>query len=297
MDWETDSFFVLHSFDNQQEIKYGIEETTTMSPKEVLNLPLVVNKKLTDFSDEIEQDEYLKKCNFFIHHLKHSVLNKLILSRVKYVPVFKDLRQTFLNLCKKYPSAFVYLFQLNGETWLGATPERLASVKNNTLKTMALAGTKAANASRDWTEKEREEHQLVVDFIRSTLHHLSTQIMPTETVKLNQLEHLKTEISASLPAGTSFLEIVKKLHPTPAVCGLPQQEALHFILENEGYSRSFYTGFLGFTDNKGADLFVNLRCAQIFSNITKLYVGGGITAKSKALDEWEETELKAKTLI
>ena len=87
------------------------------------------------------------------------------------------------------------------------------------------------------------------------------------------------------------------MHPTPAVCGLPRDMAREFILENEKYNRSYYTGFLGELNiNQKTALFVNLRCMQIYDNKSVIYVGGGITKDSNSEKEWEETVSKSKTM-
>ncbi len=88
------------------------------------------------------------------------------------------------------------------------------------------------------------------------------------------------------------------MHPTPAVCGIPLDSAKQFIKQTEGYDRKYYTGFLGPCNVNGkTNLFVNLRCAELFANNINLYIGGGITKDSIPEKEWEETELKSKTLL
>ena len=88
------------------------------------------------------------------------------------------------------------------------------------------------------------------------------------------------------------------VHPTPAVCGLPKNEAKVFILENEGYDREFYTGFFGELNLKGSsNLFVNLRCMQVLKNQLALYIGGGITIDSIPEKEWEETIAKSEVML
>jgi len=91
------------------------------------------------------------------------------------------------------------------------------------------------------------------------------------------------------------------LHPTPAVCGLPKNEAKSFILENENYDRKYYTGFLGElnSDVNGintSSLYVNLRCMEIAKDEAIIYVGGGITKDSIPEKEWEETVRKTATM-
>ena len=87
------------------------------------------------------------------------------------------------------------------------------------------------------------------------------------------------------------------MHPTPAVCGLPKEAAKFFILQNEKYDRTYYSGFLGeINDDFDTELFVNLRCAKIEKNVAQIYVGGGITKESNPEKEWLETHLKTNTI-
>lgn len=243
------------------------------------------------------QKVYQQICEFFIQEIQKGEFEKLVLSRIFKVPENPNLGKLLPQLAKKYPKAFVYLLHLGEEIWLGATPELLLEIKENKLKTMALAGTRNIKEARDWTAKEWHEHQVVVDYISKSLENLNPIVEKTETISLHNLQHLMTPISATWGEENSIEELISCLHPTPAVCGLPQRKAFDFILENEGYDRSFYTGILGFRNQKSATYFVNLRCARISQNGMDVFVGGGITAGSQPSAEWEETELKAKSLL
>jgi isochorismate synthase len=91
--------------------------------------------------------------------------------------------------------------------------------------------------------------------------------------------------------------LLNKLHPTPAVCGLPKKDAFDFIIENETHDRGFYAGYIGIETQSSNEYFVNLRCARFFSDRINLFVGGGITADSRPENEWTETELKSGTIM
>ena len=92
-------------------------------------------------------------------------------------------------------------------------------------------------------------------------------------------------------------DILQELHPTPAVCGLPKEEAYHFILNNEGYNRAYYTGIIGWLDPQGeTTLYVNLRCMNITDKTATFYAGGGILPSSTVETEWEETQQKMNTM-
>jgi isochorismate synthase len=210
---------------------------------------------------------------------------------------------------QSYTSAFVYVwYHPKVGLWFGATPETLLQIENDVFKTMSLAGTQVfeENENPVWKTKELEEQQLVTDFISNQLKNIATnlEIDKTETIKAGNLLHLRTKVTGKLTIKNHQLKtLVRALHPTPAVCGLPRNIAKNFINQNENYDREFYTGFLGeinmgnsVLSTMNSNLFVNLRCMKVDKNIVSIYVGGGITKDSNAKKEWEETVSKSKTM-
>ena len=150
-----------------------------------------------------------------------------------------------------------------------------------------------------WDDKNRQEQDYVASYIRRQL--LSLGIRSTESgpypAYAGALSHLKTDFHFSLKDNKNLGDLLKVLHPTPAVCGLPKEEAYRFILENEGYDRKYYSGFIGWLDPEGrTDLYVNLRCMHIEDEQLTLYAGGGLLASSELNDEWQETEKKLQTM-
>ncbi|MBT5437890.1 MAG: isochorismate synthase, partial [Flavobacteriales bacterium] len=169
--------------------------------------------------------------------------------------------------------------------------------------TMALAGTKEKKALSPWTQKEYNEQNWVSEYIIETLQLNGIQNLENQgpyDSEAGNLIHLRTDFSFDLK-NHNVLNIARNLHPTPAVSGLPKTESIALINQIEthelGYSRDLYTGFIGITTNETTQLFVNLRCCQIFNDSAFLYVGGGYTEDSTAENEWEETESKSKTLM
>ena len=242
--------------------------------------------------------------NKTLDSLKAGNLKKVVLSRVIATGINENFRAEifFRELEKQYSTAFVYLFNLPGiGTWAGATPEVLLRINENYAETVSLAGTKPAEKP-DWTQKEMEEQQIVTDFIVEKLKETGITDFVQKgvtTVQAGKLAHLKTvfQIERSEIIG-KVGKLVRQLHPTPAVCGLPREMAYQFILATENHERRFYTGFLGPVNLHGTlDLFVNLRCAEIGKKKMNVYVGGGLTASSVTMYEWQETERKSKTLM
>ncbi|MCU0437787.1 MAG: chorismate-binding protein [Raineya sp.] len=249
-----------------------------------------------------------------IEAIKSGAFQKVVLSRRQEVHLKGEwqISDLFAKLCNMYPQALVsVVFIPEVGLWLGASPEILVSLdKNNIFRTMALAGTQAYNPDLDtsqavWTQKEIEEQALVSRYIINTFKKIRLREFEEDgpkTVRAGNLIHLRTDFWVDLNEvqyPDLLTTMLRLLHPTSAVCGMPKQESLDFILKNEGYNREFYCGFLGQVNFKEeTHIFVNLRCMQI-ANSQKAYVyaGGGITAHSNPEKEWHETIHKTQTLL
>ncbi len=296
----SESGFVFSPFDNQQ--------ATLLIPTdnhfEATSGKFEVSHRTEVFASEKGKHDHMNLVKKGISLIKKGVVKKIVLSRKISVKTFEEGVPIFLRALEAYPDAFCYLwYHPKVGMWVGATPERLLQIRGNRMKTTSLAGTLAVEPDKnpDWSQKELEEQKMVTDYLLDQLKNEVSEVKVSETksVRAGQLWHLKTDIHANLPLGANLRQVVSKIHPTPAVCGLPTQEAKKFILGHEGYDRTYYTGFLGelnLSETGAADLYVNLRCMQIEHNEVFIYVGGGITKDSNPEKEWMETENKSKTM-
>ncbi len=259
-----------------------------------------VLEEIKEFN-ESEKEAHMVLVEKAIDFINNSDTQKIVLSRKEKVDIENiDTFQIFEKLLIYYPNAFVYLWShpMTG-LWMGATPEILLEVSNNRFKTMALAGTQSFEGTIDtnWNEKEKQEQQFVTDYIQFKLKDLNLTISEPFTIKAGSLLHICSEIKGELTSSDELESLIKTLHPTPAVCGIPKMSAKQFILNNENYKREFYTGFLGNIDsNSSMNLYVNLRCMRITGNSVSIYVGGGITKDSIPEKEWEETCIKSEVM-
>ena len=278
--------FVVSNFDKSR--AYVFEEGAISLSRLPTEKPICYSK-----------DVYLKKADQFIHEIRKNKLSKVILSRVKSHQSEKSVDAIFNELNETYPSAFVYLISSEHfGTWIGATPETLISCKDGVGETVALAGTKKASDNSAWGEKEQFEQQFVSDFIEDQLKSVSVTSIAKDGPKdriAGPVKHLETKFQFNLNEQAP-IRIADKLHPTPAVSGLPQKEAIKLINSIEEHDRSLYAGCIGILGER-THLFVNLRCAQYFNEECFLYLGGGFTKDSIAEKEWEETENKSRTLL
>ncbi len=294
--------FVFCSFDGNKNIIIPSNQSETL----IFENEFIDSISDSNFDNNINlksKSDFEKLVSNGILAIKNNEFQKVVLSRKEVLELKKfDLITVFSKLASQYQSAFRYCFyHPKVGLWFGATPEQLLQVENKNFKTVALAGTQKYEGSIDveWQKKEIQEQKYVTDFILKSLEKtvINIKVSNPFSARAGNLIHLKSEVSGSLNSTFDLHQIIKILHPTPAVCGLPKQSAKDFIIQNENYSRDFYTGFLGEINifNK-TDLFVNLRCLQIVDNFAYIYIGCGITRESIPEKEFIETVNKTLTM-
>ena len=255
-----------------------------------------------------DREAYSKAFSLFHSAVVDNRFSKLVLSRCAEVVAHEAFcpQQLFAEACRRYPRMMVALVNSSvAGTWLMATPELLIAEDGGSWHTMALAGTMPYEGTTDcrWSGKNIAEQQMVADYISQCLSPFVTDMTVTEpyTIRAGNLVHLRSDFSFRFGNDTSDVcgigNVIETLHPTPAVCGLPKNDALRFILENENVDRRYYSGFLGPWHTGGkASLFVSLRCMEISGTRCVMHAGGGLLADSDEESEWQETEMKMEAM-
>jgi isochorismate synthase len=164
---------------------------------------------------------------------------------------------------------------------------------------MALAGTQPFTEDVSWKEKDVDEQRYVSTYITHQLeryaHHLCED--GPYTTRAGHLAHLRSDFHFTMNDPSHVGDLLYALHPTPAVGGLPKQEAFRFIRHYEHQPRQYYSGFLGPLHVRNqTHLFVTLRCMRIYDDVCRLYAGGGLLRESVEESEWQETETKLDTM-
>lgn len=272
-----------------------IEKTTDLVVNEnLISSKLVYSEKaMAVYRSNLEKA--IKECN-------SKQFTKLVVSRKVEIEGYIDFDRLFHELVDSYSNCFVYQFELNGYVLIGATPEKLLSIKDKFCKSASLAGTMNSDTGlkiENWGEKEKYEQKVVTDYLVSAYSKKCFDVKTSNLgVKHNgSICHLLTEVSGLLKPDVSESDLLELLHPTPAVCGIPKEKALKWISNNEDYDREYYAGFIGIKHQNSTDYYVNLRCLKSSNNITTLYAGGGITENSVVELEENETEQKLKVLL
>lgn len=262
---------------------------------------------------EVGGNWYLPAARRLIDEISTGALRKVVLARaiqaqagakIPAAPILGKLCDRFGNSCT------IFSVTRGGKTFIGASPETLVCLHNGVLETEALAGSipnfPGANTAklaeqllRD--DKERREHQAVLDFIAGQLSALGIKVefpATPEVVVLPNILHLRTPIRAKLSKPIHILEAVSALHPTPAMCGTPTALAREKILKAEPFPRENYAGPLGFFDFRGEGFFaVGIRCAEIEDCTIRLFAGSGLVAGSVPEREFAEIDSKFAAVL
>lgn len=251
----------------------------------------------------VTRKSYHLQITTMISALKRGSIRKMVLARGKTVAAngYQQASLWFEKLAARYPDAFVFLVSVPGVmTWMGATPEIFLEQSQQGTSTMALAGTRPVGTRGEWGEKEVEEQAIVADYVKELLQEIGEwEVKGPFSKQAGGVEHLCTKFTSLQNLSASQVDRLRQLlHPTPAVGGFPVREAIRMIRQIEGESRRYYAGYLGPLNADGTfHWFVNLRSMEVFEKAVRLYIGGGITALSDSEKEWEETELKSRTLM
>ncbi len=240
-------------------------------------------------------------------------LTKVVLARCKELTAATNLHplRVLNGLRQRFPDCYAFsLANGRGQSFIGASPERLLRVAEGRLLTEALAGSapRGRTASEDAalgegllrSDKDRREHGIVLDSILRHLAPLGIAAEPPAQPVLRRLanvQHLQTPVPAALPAGVRLLDVLARLHPTPAVGAVPRA-ATPVIRQLEAFPRGLYGGPLGWIDHRGdGEFFVGIRSALVDGTRARLYAGSGIVAGSEPDTEFAETELKFQALL
>ncbi len=305
----TKSCFVFAPFSSDEKIVFYPEDCQLIKEKIHFSVGFSEEESSLEPSNK-DKSFHVQLVSKGIEAIKTNHFEKVVLSRKEEISIHSDKYEVyFQRFLKKYPTAFVYWFyHPEVGMWMGATPEQLLKINYDTVETVALAGTMIDSGidMKDvvWGEKEQQEQQIVTDFIIDHLRSFSKKIDQTKpyTHRAGSLLHLKTDIKAELIHPENAYQAVESLHPTPALCGFPKDAARDFIINNEGYNREYYGGYLGewkFNNldySNKSDLFVNLRCMKIINDKAYLFLGGGINKDSNPESEYLETVNKSETV-
>lgn len=277
------------------------------------DVPKVPSVKTINGISPKEKKKWKNIVQQVIDKLQDGLLQKAVLSRRVDIKLNDEPSLNFITSKLRASNGQCYLFVYkNGKSaFFGASPELLLGLKNETLYSGALAGSvnRGVNDSDDKSletslltnEKNLFEHELVVNHVINAFKNFTGEepaVEKTSVKKLTNIQHLYTPVSCKNKIGPNIFGLVKELYPTPAVCGVPKESALNLIEDLETEQRGLYSGIIGWFNFSGTvELVVGIRSALSTGNKVLVYAGAGIVADSNPDEEYQETEIKLKSIL
>lgn len=262
---------------------------------------------------DVHPEEWKESVTQIIKEIKKGTLKKVVLARELRLLFDKNIQaESVLNrLRREQLDSYVFAFESNGDCFIGATPERLVKKEEDQVYSTCLAGSiaRGKNEMEDKLlgnsllndDKNLIEHQYVIDMIKSAMEDTCSKVVIPEhpqLFKLKHIQHLYTPVKGKANPGSSLLSLVERLHPTPALGGLPKETAVDKIREVEELDRGFYAGPIGWFDHQGNGEFaVAIRSGLIQGNEVSLFAGCGVVEDSLSDLEFEETKIKFKPML
>lgn len=271
-----------------------------LSPAEAQPVP-----RWKPLPEGISPQHYTHAVTRAVEHIRRGELVKVVLARRGSV-VFDAAPSPaalLARLSARHPDCVRYAWRCGDKTWLGATPETLVRVDGRRLSTQALAGTRSSELATELLDsvKDRHEHAIVVEAIRRAVAPLTHALpAPSEPAirRLRGLAHLQTPIEALLREDVDFPRLVRALHPTPAVCGLPVDRAAALLAALEPEPRGLYAGpFVRLSPRGDGHAVVSLRGAVLDGRLAVLPAGAGIVEGSDSEAELAETRVKQRSVL
>lgn len=245
--------------------------------------------------------------------IRSGQLAKVVLARAVDLSAGRpfDLAAVLAALWRDYPECHLFALRRRGSAFVGATPEPLVGVRGREVRSAILAGSTARGLTQPEdrrlaeellrSPKERQEHAVVRDALLEALSQACTDVRAPErpeVLRLPTIQHLCTPVTARLREGWTLLDLVERLHPTPAVGGWPKAPALDWIRRHEGLDRGWYAGPVGWMDAAGSGEFaVAIRSALVRGSRATLFAGCGIMADSDPEREYRESWLKLRPML
>jgi len=262
---------------------------------------------------EIAPDKWKESVDGVVKELSEGVLKKVVLAReLRLVFTNQIEAETVLeNLYLQQHASFLFAFESNGDCFIGASPERLVKKNGTEVYSTCLAGSisRGKTEKEDWIlgqsllndQKNLNEHGFVVEMIKEALEESCEEVIlpdKPQLMKMTDIQHLYTPVIGKCDFNTSLLLLVEKLHPTPALGGLPKKQAVEKIRQVEELDRGFYAAPLGWIDYKhDGEFAVSIRSGLLQGNEASLFAGCGVVADSKSESEYLETSLKFRPML
>ncbi|KGX86746.1 isochorismate synthase [Pontibacillus litoralis JSM 072002] len=263
--------------------------------------------------EEVAPEEWKQIVKDATEDIKRGVIDKVVLAREMIATFSENIPiSSLLNvLSEQQHQSYIFAFERGMSCFVGSTPERLVKVEQRSLLSTCLAGTISRGQTQEedeqlgsyllHDEKNLQEHDFVVQMIKQAVELCCDDVVVPDgpiLYPLRNLQHLYTPVKGKLQQGYTILDVVQRLHPTPALGGYPVEASIEFIRDKEPFHRGWYAAPIGWFDPKdNGEFAVAIRSALLYQNQATLFAGCGVVEDSQPEVEYEETAIKFSPML
>jgi isochorismate synthase len=253
--------------------------------------------------ETLAERAWMGRVNAALRDIEAGRIDKIVLGRSRKIEADGPFSPTTVlgQLVGQQPASLIYAYGDGQQSFVGATPERLVRLVDHRVDADALAGTSWPGSLALSEAKNRHEQALVVQAVREALTPFCTKppiAEPAREHTAGHLLHLRSRVAATVRPGTTLFELVRALHPTPAIGGFPVAAAQEWLTAHDEQRNGWYSGGIGMLTPEGDGEFsVALRSALLAGHTAELQAGAGIVAGSDPVHELAETNAKLGTLL
>lgn len=266
-----------------------------------------------DIQCNTSKEEYMDIVKKSVKYIKAGEIFQVVPGMRFNVPFDIHSFELYRSLRRVNPSPFMFHFQFENFSLVGASPEILVRVRDNTVTIRPLAGTRKrgtspaedkANADDLLSDpKELAEHLMLLDLGRNDVGRvskISTVEVTDEFVVeyYSHVMHIVSNVEGQLQTKLDILDALFAGFPAGTVSGAPKVRAMEIIEELEKERRSYYGGCIGYLSGNGdMDTCIALRTSLIKDGKLYIQAGAGVVADSNPESEYDECRNKAQALI
>ncbi len=315
-------FFIVNCFNDEkiknykkkyEEVKKQIEEMLFLANYNIESLAKDKVRKKSKILSNIPKKKFISNVIKAKKYIQIGDIFQVVLSQRFETKLTKKPLEVYKKLRITNPSPFMYFFNFSDFQIIGASPEILVRLRNNKITIRPIAGTRprGKNKKEDFfyekdllkDKKELSEHLMLLDLGRNDTGKVSkiNTVKVTESFKIERYSHVMhivSNVEGEFNKRFTKFDTLLSGFPAGTVSGAPKIRAMEIIDELETTRRKVYAGGIGyFSANGDFDTCIALRTAITKNDKFYVQAGAGIVADSKPINEFKETENKAKALL
>jgi len=278
-----------------------------------VTIPGQVNGRPAQVRAEFSEDAFMRAVERAKRYIYDGDIMQVVLSQRMSHPFHASPLSLYRALRALNPSPYMFYFDLGEFHIVGASPEILVRLEQDTVTLRPIAGTRPRGKSCAEDEKlaqelladpkERAEHVMLMDLGRNDVGRVAQTgtVRVTENMTIenySHVMHIVSNVEGTLKPGLNVMDVLKATFPAGTVSGAPKVRAMEIIDELEPTKRGIYAGAVGYLGFNGdMDLAIAIRTAVIKNQTLYVQAGAGIVADSVPASEWQETCNKAKAVL